>query len=73
MKIFELIFVISILFSCGPSYNYKITDSKNRIFYCNFYNETSNGCVLFNKSPGLHNTPGEPYMICGFYKIEKLK
>lgn len=30
-------------------------------------------CILFNKSPGLNNTPGEPYMVCGKYKIKKLK
>lgn len=73
MKIIALISILLVLYSCVPNYKYKITNSKGETFYCNFYNETENGCVLFNKSPGLNNTPGEPYMICGKYTIENLK
>ena len=73
MKRIALISLLLLLFSCVPTYKYKITNSRGNSFYCNFYNETSNGCILFNKNPGLNNTPGEPHMICGKYRIEKLK
>jgi hypothetical protein len=72
MKYFYLLLLL-VLFSCVPKYKYKIINSKGDKFYCNFYNETSQGCILFNKNPGLNNTPGEPFIICGNYKIEKLK
>ena len=73
MKRIVLIPLLLVLFSCVPTYKYKITTSIGDTFYCNFYNETGDECILFNKNPGLNNTPGEPFMFCGYYKIEKLK
>ena len=72
MKIIALISLLLTLYSCAPNYKFKITTSRGDTFYCNFFNETENGCILFNKNPGLNNTPGEPYMFCGKYTVEKI-
>lgn len=67
------IVLLFLLFSCGPKYKYKIFDRKGEIYYCNTINVTNNGCVMFNNHPGLNNTPGIPTIICGYYRIKKLK
>ena len=72
MKTFTVISLMIILFSCGPRYQYRITSSNGQEYYCNFYNITGDSCVLFHKNQGLNNTPGEPYKLCGKYKIENL-
>lgn len=69
------IFLIVLLFlcSCSSNYRYQITDKKGNTYFCNFYNETMDGCILFNDKPGYNNTPGYPTRLCGDYIIEKLK
>lgn len=73
MKKLFLLSLVILFTSCTSKYKYLIKDKRGDSFYCNFYNETGDGCILFNKNLGLNNTPGDPYMICGKYKVEKLK
>lgn len=73
MKKVSLILLILVLFSCVPKYKYKITTQRGETFYCTSYVGLENGCISFDKSPGLNNTPSETHTICGIYKIEKLK
>ena len=42
-------------------------------FYCNLYNKTGDGCIMFNDEPGKDNTPGTPTILCGNYSIRKMK
>lgn len=73
MKNLIIITLLVLLTSCTPKYNYRIKDSRGNIYLCNFYNKTGNGCIMFNDKPGYDNTPGYPTMLCGDYKIKKLK
>lgn len=50
-----------------------IVDNRGNYFYTNVYNETGNGCILFNDEPGKDGTPGKPTVICGNYSIQSLK
>jgi hypothetical protein len=73
----KLVFLIglSLLVSCGSGgdYKYVIYDNRGEGYLCNFYNETDDGCIMFNAQPGEDNTPGIPTIICGNYTINKLK
>ena len=68
-----LFIVLIFLYSCTPKYHFRIVDEKGDIYFCNFYNETSDGCIMFNDKPGYDNTPGFPTRLCGDYTIKKLK
>jgi hypothetical protein len=72
MKKLLLILAI-ILSSCTSKYKYLIKDKRGDHYLCNFYNKTSDGCILFNDKPGYDNTPGFPTRLCPPYTVKKLK
>ena len=55
------------------NYNYLIVDNRGIVYYCNLYNKTGDGCIMFNDEPGKDNTPGTPTILCGNYTIRKMK
>jgi len=75
-KLFLLLTISISLYSCDSSeseYQYMIVDNRGNYFYTNVYNETGNGCILFNDEPGKDDTPGKPTVICGNYSLQSLK
>jgi len=76
MKKLILILTTAIVVSscdCGGDYKYFIRDNYGNRYYCNFYNENEDGCIMFNDRPGTNKTTGMPTIICGDYTIRKLK
>ena len=73
MKKLLLISLLSLITSCGSKYNYMIKDGEGRYYFCNFYNKTNDGCIMFNDKPGYANMPGYPTRLCNNYKIIYLK
>lgn len=71
----KLIFIIlfPLFISCNSKYKYLIEDERGNYYFCNFYNKTKDGCLMFNDKPGYDNTPGYPTRLCGNYQIKKLK
>lgn len=74
-KLILILTTAIVVSSCGHNdkYTYLVKDIRGNRFYCNFYNETGNGCIMFNNEPGDNNTPGKPTVVCGSYTIQKLK
>jgi hypothetical protein len=76
-KLFVLVAVATIMTSCGKSdYKYTITDSTGTRYGADFYNETGEGCILFNdKNCGCSDSegPGAPTRLCGSYTIVENK
>lgn len=54
-------------------WKYNIIDNRGVVYHANFYNETGDGCILFNDEPGEDNTPGTPVMLCGNYSVIQVK
>lgn len=73
MKKLLLILALT-LTSCTSKYKYLIKDSHGDYYLCNFYNETGDGCILFNDKPGYDNNEvGYPTRLCSPYTVKKLK
>ena len=67
--IFLLLVISFTSCECNCDYKYTITDNRGIVYYCNFYNKTEDGCILFNNMPGVNNEPGTPIIVCGNYTI----
>ena len=75
-KLILILTTVIVMSSCDRgigNYKYIIVDNRGVVYYCNLYNETGDGCIMFNDCPGVDNTPGKPTIICGNYTIKKLK
>jgi hypothetical protein len=73
MKNFLILTLIVLVSSCTSKYKYQIKDERGNYYFCNFYEKTNDGCVMFNDKPGYDNMPGYPTRLCPPYKIKNLK
>lgn len=56
-----------------PNYNYIITDSNNKKYYCDTFYTTKKNCITFLSKTKQRKRISVKQVICGSCKIEKIK